>query len=302
MKGIRRALLAALFGCVGGSSVRADLFTLGQAGPADLNLGVFVTGPTTMNASNSGTTFDTNLGLANGASTNFSGGGILHGNLYRDPGAMLQGNFVSQFHIDSGFATITQSLAQAVSDVQNAATTSAAKAANLTLGAIGGAALTIDPTGPLNGTGGHDTVVRVNGNISITNAANNLTIHGGANDFFIINVDGDISVSNGQIKITGGIPTSHVLINLLGTHDVSLSNSSSILNGIYLAPFAGQKISLTPGTVNGAIIGYEINTASGPNVNGPSATPVPAPPAVVFVGLGAGCAALRRYVGRRATA
>jgi hypothetical protein len=34
----------------------------------------------------------------------------------------------------------------------------------------------------------------------------------------------------------------------------------------------------------------------------PSATPVPAPPAVVLVGLGAGCVALRRYVGRRATA
>jgi hypothetical protein len=31
-------------------------------------------------------------------------------------------------------------------------------------------------------------------------------------------------------------------------------------------------------------------------------SPVPAPPAVVLVGLGAGCVALRRYVGRRATA
>jgi hypothetical protein len=30
-------------------------------------------------------------------------------------------------------------------------------------------------------------------------------------------------------------------------------------------------------------------------------TPVPAPPAVVLVGLGAGCVAVRRYVGRRAT-
>jgi hypothetical protein len=31
-------------------------------------------------------------------------------------------------------------------------------------------------------------------------------------------------------------------------------------------------------------------------------TTVPDPPAVVLVGLGAGCVALRRYVGRRATA
>jgi hypothetical protein len=31
-------------------------------------------------------------------------------------------------------------------------------------------------------------------------------------------------------------------------------------------------------------------------------SPVPAPQAVVLVGLGAGCVAVRRYVGRRATA
>jgi hypothetical protein len=35
---------------------------------------------------------------------------------------------------------------------------------------------------------------------------------------------------------------------------------------------------------------------------GSEPSPVPAPPAVVLVGLGAGCVALRRYVGRRATA
>jgi hypothetical protein len=38
------------------------------------------------------------------------------------------------------------------------------------------------------------------------------------------------------------------------------------------------------------------------NLSGVSTAPVPAPPAVVLVGLGAGCVALRRYVGRRATA
>jgi hypothetical protein len=37
------------------------------------------------------------------------------------------------------------------------------------------------------------------------------------------------------------------------------------------------------------------------HVNG-GTSPVPAPPAVVLVGLGAGCVALKRYVGRRATA
>jgi hypothetical protein len=38
------------------------------------------------------------------------------------------------------------------------------------------------------------------------------------------------------------------------------------------------------------------------SLSGTQTSPVPAPPAVVLVGLGAGCVALRRYVGRRATA
>jgi hypothetical protein len=38
------------------------------------------------------------------------------------------------------------------------------------------------------------------------------------------------------------------------------------------------------------------------SLSGTVVSPVPAPPAVILVGLGAGCVALRRYVGRRATA
>jgi hypothetical protein len=48
-----------------------------------------------------------------------------------------------------------------------------------------------------------------------------------------------------------------------------------------------------PGFVPGFQVTYQF-------LSDPS--PVPAPPAVVLVGLGAGCVALRRYVGRRATA
>src|SRR5205814_746757 len=81
--------------------------SLGQAGPAGLNLGVFVTGPTVMNASNSSTLFDTNLGLASGASTNFSGNGSLTGTLYKDPGATVQANIGTQFHLDDGIVTQT---------------------------------------------------------------------------------------------------------------------------------------------------------------------------------------------------
>ena len=122
-----------------GSTARADPFTdvtLGSAGPSGLNLGIFVTGPTLMNASNSGTLFDTNLGLANGSSTNFSGGGTLIGTLYADPGATIQSNIGSQFNILGGITTTP--LASEVAAVQNAATTAAGLTPDQTFSNIGG--------------------------------------------------------------------------------------------------------------------------------------------------------------------
>ncbi|MFO0806219.1 MAG: collagen-binding domain-containing protein [Gemmataceae bacterium] len=290
---------SALLSLLCGSAARAEFVSLGSAGRGGLNLGVFVTGPTTMNASNSGTTFNTNLGLASGAGTNFSGGGTLTGNLYLDPGASLQSNFNSQFNVGGSITPI--SLATAVMDVKNAASTAAALAPNATYGAVGSSALTLNSTGSINSLGGHDTVVQLS-SINITNPANNLTISGGANDYFVINVLGSITVSNGQIQLTGGITASNVLFNVLGS-GVTMSNGSSVLNGTFLAPNAGQKITLAPGTVNGAIIAYQIQTSSGPKVNGspfapppppeppcPPTNPVPAPAGLLLGLFGAACA------------
>jgi len=77
------AIILAFFGLSSAAyAVTFSDVTLGQAGSSALDLGIFVVGPTSINASNSSTYFNTNLGLAAGASTNFSGGGTLTGNLY----------------------------------------------------------------------------------------------------------------------------------------------------------------------------------------------------------------------------
>ncbi len=296
----KKLMILAVLGTLGfGSVAQATVFsdiTLGQA--QALGLGIFVTGPTQISASNSGTDFNTNMGLASGASTNFSGGGTLTGTLYEDPAASVQSNLSSQFNVTGGI--VTQSLAQAVSDVVNAADNAALLTPDQIFGSIGGSALTINPTGALNASGGHNTVVKVNGNISITNPSNDLTINGGANDFYIIDVTGDVAVSNGAITTSGGIPASHILFNVEGTGDsVDLSNSTSVLTGTYLAPDANQTITISPGTVNGALIGYQIQDSSGPTINGALYTPSPVPEPSTVLLLGSGLAGLGGIAWRR---
>ena len=271
-------------------SARSAVFhdvTLGEAGTGGLNLTVFQTGNTVMSASNSGTLFNGNVGLAAGGSTNFSGGGDVSGTFYVDPGATAPANNPAQMHFNGGI--VTQSLTQAVTDVDNANSIAASLTPDQTFASLGGSLTTLTAIGALNNLGGHNTVYDVTGNIGITNPSHNLTISGGANDFFIINVGGDISVSNGAILLTGGVTPGNVLFNMTGG-DVTLTNASSTLNGIFLAPLSGQAVNLTPGTVNGAIIGFNIHTSSGPIVNGlpPGfGFGVPEPASLGVLGLGA---------------
>jgi hypothetical protein len=82
--------------------------------------------------------------------------------------------------------------------------------------------------------------------------------------------------------------------NFYDNHALQVEVGPEGNNGFTYTPTAGQ-----PGFVAGAAgpVTYVIES------DVPTTTaPVPAPPAVVLVGLGAGCVAVRRYVGRRATA
>jgi len=289
--GILAAAVGGIFamGSVAQAAVFTDV-TLGQAGSGGFNFVAFQTGANSFSASNSGTLFDGNVGLASGGSTNFSGGGTITGTLFKDPGATVQANVASQMNINGGITV--QSLAQAVSDVKLANTTAASLAANAgnTFASIGSSAATFtDVNGTANAFGGKNSVFSVTGNINITNPSKDLTISGGLNDFFIINVGGDVTVSNGAILLSGGITPDHVLFNFTGaTGSVNLSNASSTLHGIFLAPQSSQSIHLTPRTVNGVIIGDTIHTSSGPNVNLPpgGGFGVPEPASLGVLGLG----------------
>ncbi len=86
------ALLLGILTITGTAS--AALFTdvnLGTAGSSGLNLGVFVTGATTVSGTGY-STFNTNLGLSSGSNTNLSGMGTLSGTIYKDLSASVQNN------------------------------------------------------------------------------------------------------------------------------------------------------------------------------------------------------------------
>jgi len=262
-----------------------ESITLGAAS----GLTMFDMGPTVMNASNSGTLFQGNIGLASGASTNFSGGGTLTGTLYEDPGATVQSNLSSQFHVNGG--VVTTSLSQALTDAKTASQNAAQLTATQTYSGNLTNGTTFYSTGQYN-------VVDIMGNVTVTNPAKNITFAGASSDWFIVNVFGSVGVSNGSIGLSGGLTSDHVLVNVLGgdidnlpIDNVSLSNASSSLYGTYVD--VNGKITLSPGTVYGAIMAYQIQTSSGPKVYGdtyasPPISPVPEPEiyAMLLGGLG----------------
>lgn len=260
--------------------------TLGQAGVGGYDLGVFVTGGQ-FQSTNPSTTTNGNVGFASGVTQSGTSDGTVNGIVYYQVPASLggDGNFNKN-------GTFTQtSLAQAMTDVQNASTTAASLAANQTFGNIGNAPLTITPSGM-------DTVVKVNGNISISNSSNNLTINGTADDYYIINVSGNIVLTNGAITTSGGIPVSHILFNLYGNNAQFTAQTSTSEVGTFLLPFSGDQITTHGCTIDGALIGYNVSMTSGTDLLTNSFVPEP----LTMLAFGIGIVGLGGYVRRRCAA
>ena len=185
-------------------------------------------------------------------------------------------------------------LNNALTDATNArATFSGLTATNTTVTSIAGA-MTINSSGL-----GATNVIDVS---TINLGSGTLTLHGGANDQFIINDAGGLTLTSGHIVLTGGLTASDVVFNVTG--DVSTSgglNNESIINGIVLA---GPKssIQMSPGQIDGELISLntgDFQIVSGGNVNQPGAAPCPEPASVFLISsaalLGFGVVGRRRF-------
>jgi len=129
---------------------------------------------------------------------------------------------------------------------------------------------TINTTRTITGNGGLN-VINVG---SIVLVKKVLTLSGGANDVFIINVSGDCSIGSAQVVLAGGLKASRVLWNFLGTGTtVNGYKDITYVSGTFLVPF--RDFTLDVAHLNGAVVGGgNVRIHSGATVTYPeSCTP-----------------------------
>lgn len=264
MKQLARLLPAAALALGAITCARAQVSVLGGA----LNYaGLELNAAKTFTISSGNTIVTGNIGVAANGTLNFSGGGTVTGEVDAGSGAKvtISGGSVA----DGGTVEPDAGLAAIISQAYSAATYYSGLSATQTFGNIG-ASTTFTGSGGLN-------VIDVNGNINLQGGSA-LTLTGGANDQFVINVDAssgvDLTLGGGSSIVLNGISANQVVFNLVGTGTQLNSNGNSLTNGVFLAASGDEVIS---GGVHDSdfISGGALTFQSGPHI-----TEVPAISAV----------------------
>ena len=159
---------------------------------------------------------------APGASTDLLKATI-QGKLFLDPTAVV--NIHSDLKVTGGI--VTQNLTAARNAALAASACYAVLVPTRTLSSITGS-MTLTGNGGLN-------VINVG---SIVLVKKVLTLKGGPNDIFIINVSGDFSMGSSQVVLAGGVTVNHVLWNVPGTGTtVNVYKSVTSVSGTFLVPY-----------------------------------------------------------------
>jgi choice-of-anchor A domain-containing protein len=112
----------------------------------------------------------------------------------------------------------------------------------------------------------HENVIDV-GSVQL-DGSSVLTLHGSSSDYFLFNVTGKFAMTgDSQIKLTGGIDSTHVLFNVVGTGEAVAFTGKSVAVGTFLAD--NRDINVSGATVNGVLIGamdHKIALTSGAQI------------------------------------
>ncbi|HEY2895485.1 MAG TPA: PEP-CTERM sorting domain-containing protein [Pirellulales bacterium] len=281
--------------CLSRNECQAGLVTLGEAGGYALFAGPYVdtfsfNGPSVIFGDPGNSSHYGDVAMAANGKYNFASPGLIHAALLIDGGVTGTNSGVV---IDGGIQSTN--LSQAVLDAQSAAAYSQGLA-NVGATVAGNTIVVTNPSNAvtINGLAGNNVLHLTD--INLNNG--NLTINGGPNDYFAINVSGKFIVNgSANILLTGGIGPANVLFNVTGTgQDVSITGStSSHVNGILMA--LSRNLTLHDKIFTGEIIGAfgtastsrQISITSGFQLN------VPEPSTFILAGFGlAGLLACRR--------
>ncbi len=182
----------------------------------------------------SNVTVNGNIGLDTGSWLDIQDGATMNGTLFADPGANIEGG--SGYFFKGG--VVTESMSAAQTAALNAYNTIVSLTPTQTFGNISSATT-------IKGNGGAN-IIQVNGSINLS-SGNNLILSGGANDSFVINITGGLSLNVASIQVTGGVQQGAVIINMEGSGSaVTLQNSNTV--GVIMALY--RNININGGSVS----------------------------------------------------
>jgi len=183
------------------------------------------------------------VAVAAGAAVQLQAPFTINGNVY-----VASGGSVSGPGKVKGTRYTNQNLSVARSDAISASSQAAAFPPNVTFSNV-----TANRT--VNGFSGVN-VVKVTGNINLNNAS--LTLNGPPDAFFIVNVAGSITLGgSGGIVVSGGMPASHLLVNMTGSGSNLLNTHiGNVIQGTLLGPNVGGTLE---GTVGAVLLGQKFS-------------------------------------------
>jgi choice-of-anchor A domain-containing protein len=234
--------------------VGADGVTLSAAG----NFAVLELGDGTFSMSGPKTLVDGNVGIGPLGTGQFNAGTVT-GEIIVDPTGTL-----SKVKVPNG-GIVTQPLNQAVTDATTASANAAALPPTQTFSADVTTSLTLVSTGALN-------VINFEKKLALSNKT--LTLSGGANDVFILNIFGQFKFDGGsKVVLQGGLGPENVLFNIIGPGDTVKISGGLDSNGIPKTQLIGtvlaveRTVDASGSMVTGEIISAEdIHIDSGTRV------------------------------------